>query len=130
MLWAIEALGLDGTFAKVHALEEGLKAKHWHGYGGSSPEHTKMTMAVKKLKQACLKESPLYSEARKIKALQEAKKAAQEYVKKKQGANPDGWRPATGMGKERFESALALIDTIDEELAALGITDDRKLDSK
>jgi len=126
----IEELGLDGTFAKVYALEEGLKAKHWHGYGGSSPEHTKMITAFQKLKKACLKESPQYSEERKIKALQDAKKAAQNYIQKKQGANPEGWRPKTGMGKERFESALALIDTIDEELAALGVTDDKKLENK
>ena len=126
----IEALGLDGTFAKVYALEDGLKAKHWHGGGSSSPEHMKMTRAFEKLKKACLKENPQYSEANKIKALQDAKKAAQEYIKKKQGANPDGWRPKTGMGKERFEAALDLIDTIDEELAALGVTDEKNLENK
>ena len=120
----IDSLGLNGIYSKIHDLQDDLGAKHWHGMGGSTQEHRNLMKKVEKLKRSCLVEEPGYSPEKKAKALREAKKAAQEYIRKKRGNHPEGWIPRTGMGAKRFKAAEALIEEIDKEMAELGISDE------
>ena len=120
----IGGLGLNGIYSKIYDLQEDLGAKHWHGFGGSTPEHRNMLKKVKELKRACLAEEPGYSPEKKAEALRVAKKAALAYIQKKRGDHPEGWLPRSSMGSRRFEAAELLVQEIDKEMAALGITDE------
>ena len=111
------ALGIS-----IKTTRKQLSAKHWFGMAGVSSHEmdklrdaTEYVMKLNQKNQAYLNGTYAQFHADHTALMDEAValmgKAADEYLAEKRGkkhANDPNWKPHTGMGKKRFEAALAL----------------------
>ena len=111
------ALGIS-----IKTTRKQLSAKHWFGMAGVSSHEmdklrdaTEYVMKLNQKNQAYLNRTYAQFHADHTALMDEAValmgKAADEYLAEKRGkkhANDPNWKPHTGMGKKRFEAALAL----------------------
>ena len=115
----------DALLQQLGEIDKDLNARHRTGlFSGSSREHKWLCDAVNELKSAL--NVTTISEARKNKyyALKKAKAMAENYVHEKKYENyksddDTNFKPASRMGRKRYEAALKIIELADTQIEAM-----------